>query len=208
LRTEVIKIKRDMPEWEAVSRAARVIGAGGLVCFPTDTVYGIAAGIFSEQAVERLRRLKTRGAGEPFVVLVDGAGWVSELAGRINLAHRRLMAEHWPGPVTILFDASTRLPAFVTGGVGTVALRVPNDTLTQCLLAACGIPLAAPSANVRGMPPAVSPAEVLAAFDGRIDLLLDGGEIEDAAPSTIIAVDSGRVVVLREGRVAVAGKAL
>ncbi len=196
-----------MPEWSAVSRAAEVINAGGVVCFPTDTVYGFAASIFSERAVGRLREVKKRGAGEPFIVIVDDAGWVSELARRITKAHRRLMAKHWPGPLTILFEAAAAVPAYVTGGRDTVGLRVPNDTLSQCLLGACGVPLAAPSANPKGKPPAVSPGEVLESFGGRIDLLLDGGRMESSDPSTIVTVRSGKVVVLREGREAVTGNA-
>ena len=206
MRTKVISITRDMPEWDAVSRAAGVIESGGIVCFPTDTVYGFAASIYSERAVAGLRRIKSRGAEEPFVVIVDDAGWVSELARSITKSHRRLMSEHWPGPVTILFEASDAVPAFVTGGGGTVGMRVPNDTLSQCILGACGVPLAAPSANPKGKPPAVSPGEVLEMFGGKIDLLLDGGPVENAAPSTIVAVRSGKVVVVREGRVPIIGK--
>ena len=208
VRTEVIEITRDIPEWDAVSRAAEVIGAGGIVCFPTDTVYGFAASIFSERAVMKLRDVKKRGATEPFVVIVDDRGWVSELACRITKTHRRLMAEHWPGPLTILFEASPALPDYVTGGRDTVGLRVPNDTLSQCLLGACGVPLAAPSANPKGKTPAVSPGEVLENFGGKIDLLLDGGAIESSDPSTIVAVKSGKVVVLREGRTPVTGNAV
>jgi L-threonylcarbamoyladenylate synthase len=189
-----------MPEWEAVSRAAEVISAGGIVCFPTDTVYGLAASIFSESAVSRLRQMKKRPAGEPFVIIVGDAGWVSELASRVTRAHRRLMAGHWPGPLTILFESSRAVPAYVTGGRDTVGLRVPNDTLSQSLLAACGVPLAAPSANARGRAPAVSAAEALEIFGGKVDLLLDGGAIESSDPSTIVAVRRGKVVVLREGR--------
>jgi L-threonylcarbamoyladenylate synthase len=206
METEVIEITRDLPEWDAVMHAAAVIGAGGIVCFPTDTVYGFAASIFSERAVARLRKLKSRRDSEPFVVIVDDVGWVSELARRITKAHRRLMAEHWPGPLTILFETSQSLPAYITGGRDTVGLRVPNDTLSQCMLRACGIPLAAPSANPKGGRPAVSPARVLEQFGGDFDLLLDGGSIENAEPSTIVAVRSGKVVVLREGRINLSGR--
>ena len=208
MRTRVVRVTRDMPEWDAIMQGAEVIGGGGIVCFPTDTVYGFGASIFSERAVERLRAIKSRGRGIPFVIIVDDIGWVHELARKVTRVHRRLMAEHWPGPLTIVFETSASLPEHVTRGQETVALRVPNDTLSQCLLRACGVPLAAPSANPRGKVPALSADEALEYFGGQFDLLLDGGVIENAEPSTIVAVKSGRVVVVREGRVSMSGSAI
>jgi L-threonylcarbamoyladenylate synthase len=111
------------------------------------------------------------------------------------------MESYWPGPLTIVFEASDRVPEYVTGPDRTVALRIPNDVLTQSILRACGTPLAAPSANIRGRRPALSPEEVLSDFSGKIDLLLDGGHMECAVPSTIVAVRSHRCKILRQGRV-------
>jgi L-threonylcarbamoyladenylate synthase len=184
-----------------VKVAAGVIDSGGIICFPMDTTYGFAASIYSERAIQRLRALKVRSAHDPFVIIVPDLGVVSELASPITSKHRRLMEEYWPGPLTIVFEASERVPDYIAGPDGTVALRIPNDVLTQSILSACGTALAAPSANVRGRRPALSPEEVLADFSGKIDLLLDGGPVESSLPSTIVQMRRRGWKVLRQGRV-------
>jgi len=201
MATKILPISRQMPEWEAVSAAARVIDSGGVICFPTDTVYGFAASIYCNDALSRLRKLKTRSSDEPFVIIVSDMGVVRELATGVTPRHRKLIETYWPGPLTIVFGASDLVPEGVTGHSKTVALRVPDDILTQSILRACGMPLASPSANIKGKRPAVCPADVLEHFEGKIDLLLDGGFIESSEPSTIVMVEEGKLEVLRPGRV-------
>jgi L-threonylcarbamoyladenylate synthase len=201
MKTKVVAITRQMPEWHSVKVAADVIDSGGIICFPTDTTYGFAASVYSPQAIERLRSLKVRSPQDPFVIIVPDLGVVSELASPITKKHRSLIDEYWPGPLTIVFEASDRVPECVAGPDGSVALRIPNDVLTQSILRACGIPLAAPSANLRGKSPALSSEEVLADFSGKIDLLLDGGPVESSLPSTIVTVRPRGCKVLRQGRV-------
>ena len=201
MKSKVLRITRQMPEWEVVKIAARVIDSGGIICFPTDTIYGFAASIYCREAIEKLRSIKGRRADDPFVIIVSDMGLVSELVIRITARHRRLIEAHWPGPLTIVFEASQVVPDYITGPDATVALRIPNDTLTQSILRACGVPLAAPSANMKGQRPALSPEEVLEHFAGDVDLLLDGGLIESPEPSTIVAVRSRRLEVLRKGKV-------
>jgi L-threonylcarbamoyladenylate synthase len=200
MKTRVVKINRQLPAWAAVNAAARTINMGGIVCFPTDTVYGFAASIYCRRAIERLRAIKERRRGEPFVVIASDVNIVDKMASVVTPGHRRLMNAHWPGPLTIVFPAAPGVPGCLQGAEGTVAVRVPRDMLTQSILRACGVPLAAPSANVRGRRPAVNADDVLAEFEGKIDLLLDGGVIEDQEPSTIVEVAAGRVAILRKGR--------
>jgi L-threonylcarbamoyladenylate synthase len=199
--TEIIPISRQMPEWEAVSAAARVIDSGGVICFPTDTVYGFAASIYCSDALSRLRELKTRRSEEPFVIIASDMGVVRELARGVTPGHRKLIDTYWPGPLTIVFRASGLVPEGVLGRSKTVALRVPDDILTQSILRACGMPLASPSANIKGKRPALCPEDVLEHFEGKIDLLLDGGLIESSEPSTIVKVGGRKLEVLRPGRV-------
>jgi L-threonylcarbamoyladenylate synthase len=201
MATEILPVSRQMPEWEAVSAAAAVVDSGGVICFPTDTVYGFAVSIYSDDALARLRSLKTRRSEDPFVILASDMGVVRELATGVTARHRKLIDTYWPGPLTIVFGASELVPEGVLGHSETVALRVPDDILTQSILRACGMPLAAPSANIKGKRPAVCPEDVLEHFEGKIDLLLDGGLIESSEPSTIVRVGGSRLEVLRPGRV-------
>jgi L-threonylcarbamoyladenylate synthase len=201
MRTKVIKISRHMPEWGAVSLAAGVIGSGGIVCMPTDTIYGFTASIYCREAIERLREIKQRGGREPFVVLVSDIDQVRELTVDSGGRRGKLIERHWPGALTIVFKASPVVPDYVRGPGETVAVRVPDDVLTQSVLRACGTPLAAPSANSRGERPALCPEDVLRRFRGKIDLLLDGGDMESDEPSTIVAVRGGDCQILRRGRV-------
>jgi L-threonylcarbamoyladenylate synthase len=203
MKTRRIALDRQLPGWGAVSAASSVIDTGGIVCFPTDTVYGFAASIYCRGAIDRLRSLKQRCPSEPFVVIASDVDIVNEMVEVVTARHRRLMEAHWPGPLTIVFRASPVVPDYLTGPDGTVALRIPDDILTQSILRACGMPLAAPSANVRGKRPAVCPEDVLSEFDGKIDLLLDGGRIDSSEPSTIVMVKARNLTVLRQGRVSV-----
>jgi L-threonylcarbamoyladenylate synthase len=203
MRTRRIVLDRQLPGWNAIRAAAHVIDTGGVVCFPTDTVYGFAASIYCRDAIERLRALKARGSGQPFVVIASDIDIVRELVETITARHNRLIEKHWPGPLTMVFRASHKVPEHLVGPDGTIALRIPDDVLTQSILRACGIPLAAPSANVRGKRPAVCSEDVLSEFDGKFDLLLDGGRIESQEPSTIVKVNPRTLTVLRQGRVAV-----
>jgi L-threonylcarbamoyladenylate synthase len=201
VKTKIISITRQMPEWESVRLAAGVIDSGGVICFPTDTTYGFGVSTYCKRAVDRLRVIKGRSAHDPFVIIASDMGIVAELAVHITPKHRRLIDSYWPGPLTIVFEASDRVPEYLVASEGTVALRIPNDTLTQSILRTCGTPLVAPSANVRGRRPATCPEDVMSQFSGKIDLLLDGGDIESPEPSTIVAVRARRLEVLRQGRI-------
>ncbi|HVP57436.1 MAG TPA: L-threonylcarbamoyladenylate synthase [bacterium] len=201
-RPSIIKISRDLPEWETISRAARVVTDGGIIAFPTDTTYGLAASIHCKQAVARLKRLKSRKSGQPFLVIAADLDWVRELAV-VKAGHRRLMDTYWPGPLSIVFQASRAVPAYVAGPGRTIAIRIPDDTLTQSILRACGVPLVAPSANLRGKEPATSARAVVRDFGDRVDLVLDGGSTDSTTPSTIVAIGSRGLEVLRPGRLVV-----
>jgi L-threonylcarbamoyladenylate synthase len=203
VKARVLKIRRDLPQWEVLSAVARTIERGGIVAFPTDTTYGFAASIWCESAIARLRQMKHRDAGKGFVVIASDVDSVEELAVRISRAHRRLMETYWPGPLTIVFEASPVVPRYLLRGARTIAIRVPADTLTQSILRVCGKPLAAPSANAKGGPPAVSAREVLRDFAAGVDLVLDGGRVEPALPSTIVAVRRRGLEILRRGQVLV-----
>lgn len=204
IRTKILQVCRDFPEWSAIRLARGIIHSGGLVCFPTDTTYGIAANIYSSAAIESLRKIKRREKQKPFLVLASDMGMVNELVREINRSQKKLIDLYWPGPITLIFWASHRLPSYLRNPWGTVAIRIPNDALSQAIIRACGVPLVAPSANLKGEQPAVAFEQALDVFQGLVDLMLDGGTLESSVPSTIVDARSGVIRVVRKGRLALA----
>ena len=186
-----------------IARAAQVLRDGGLVAVPTETVYGLAARADSEEAVARIYAAKGRPSFNPLIVHVRDAEQAQRLA-EFPVAATRIAADEWPGPLTLVLTRKpqARLAPAVTAGLETVALRVPAHTVMRALLGQVDFPLAAPSANRSGFISPTTAAHVAASLDGRIDLILDGGECRAGLESTILAVrPDNRWQVLRPGPV-------
>jgi L-threonylcarbamoyladenylate synthase len=190
---------------EAIAEAARLIRAGRPVAVPTETVYGLAADATRADAVERIYAAKGRPSFNPLIVHVADL----EQAERYGLfpdVARAMAAAYWPGALTLVVPerAGSGLAPAVTAGLGTVALRAPSHPVMQALLAACGRPLAAPSANASGSISPTRAAHVLASLGGRIPLILDGGATPRGLESTVVAVEPDGVRLLRPGPVGAA----
>ena len=183
----------------AIARAAAVLRRGGLVAFPTETVYGLGADATSERAIERLYVVKGRPPTHPLIVHVGDVSWLDEWTVDVPDAARRLAAHFWPGPLTLVLRRSSRVPLAVTGGQDTVGVRVPRHPLALALLRAFGSAVAAPSANRFGRISPTTAAHVIADLDGDVDLVLDGGPCEVGIESTIVDLSRDRPVVLRPG---------
>lgn len=182
-----------------ISRAAEILRAGGLVAFPTETVYGLGADAASAAAVARLYAAKGRPAGHPVIVHFADAAQAFEWAREVPDAARKLAARFWPGPLTLILKRSARAGDFVTGGQDSVGLRVPSHPVAQALLRAFGSGVAAPSANLFGNVSATTAAHVRE--DLKVDLVLDGGPSEVGIESTIVDVSSSIPILLRPGRI-------
>ena len=182
-----------------VQRAVEILRRGGVVALPTETVYGLAARADDELAVRRIFAIKGRPATHPLIVHLASAGELEDWAREVPAAARVLAEAFWPGPLTLVLKRSPRVSDAVTGGQGTVALRVPRHPLALEVLAALGGGLAAPSANRFGK---VSPTEadhVRADLGADVDLVLDGGPCEVGLESTIVDLSSGAPAILRSG---------
>lgn len=176
----------------ALEEAGEVLRRGGLVAFPTETVYGIAVAATLPDAVERLYALKQRPRGKPMTLMIADASEVERRCPRIPPAARALMKRHWPGPLTlVLRDADGRMTGF----------RCPNHPIALGLVTAARVPLLVPSANVSDEPPAVDAAGVLAAFPTGLDVVIDGGSAAGGVPSSVVEVEGDRVSVLRAGAI-------
>ena len=184
-----------------VRRAAQILRAGGLVAFPTETVYGLGADASNEKAVARLYEVKRRPADHPVIVHFQkphhAFRWARDLPG----AAAELAERFWPGPLTLILKRSALAKDFVTGGQDTVGLRVPSHPLAQALLKEFGGAIAAPSANRFGMVSPTTPAHVREDLGKDADLVLEGGPSEVGIESTIVDLSSGNAVLLRPGAI-------
>ena len=180
-----------------LQKALAVLRQGGLVAFPTDTVYGLGALAFSGLAVAKLYPAKGRAETKPIPVLLDGLGALQHVAQDLTPEAEALARTFWPGPLTLILRRRPQLPAEVSP-TETVGVRVPNHPVALRLLAAAG-PLAVTSANRSGEPDACTGEAVLAALGGRFDLLLDGGPTPGGRPSTVVDCSRSPYEVLREG---------
>jgi L-threonylcarbamoyladenylate synthase len=184
--------------------AVELLRAGGVVAFPTETVYGLGADGLAAEAVARIFEAKGRPADNPLILHVGSfaaarALWRTD-AGRLALAHE-LAEAFWPGPLTLVLPSAPGVPALVTAGQDTVAVRMPDHPVALDLLARFGGPLAAPSANRSGRPSPTTAAHVLATLDGRIDAVVDGGPTRVGVESTVLALDGERPRLLRPGSI-------
>ncbi|MBR3503484.1 MAG: threonylcarbamoyl-AMP synthase [Clostridia bacterium] len=187
---------------ESIAEAGGIIRGGGLVGFPTETVYGLGANALDGDAVRQIFRAKGRPGDNPLITHVASEAEIAPLIrGGISDQARALMRAYWPGPMTLIFPKSDRIPPEVSAGLDTVGIRMPSHPAARALIEAAGVPIAAPSANRSGRPSPTTARHVLDDMDGRIPLILDGGACAVGVESTVIDV-TGRVPrVLRPGGV-------
>ncbi|MBV8227256.1 MAG: threonylcarbamoyl-AMP synthase [Verrucomicrobia bacterium] len=188
---------------EAVTRAVEVLRKGELVALPTETVYGLAGDALDSKVVAKIFEAKNRPSFDPLIVHVGSKDWLARLARSIENEPivRQLIERFWPGPLTILFRKSDRVPDLVTAGLDAVAIRMPNNPIFLAVLRAFGKPLAAPSANRFGRVSPTQAAHALEELARRIPLILDGGPTELGVESTIVRVSPGQIEILRPGPV-------
>ena len=186
----------------SIRRAAALLRAGELVAFPTETVYGLGADALNAEASARIFAAKGRPADNPLIAHIAGeSGLAGLIAGEPCACARALMRAFWPGPMTLIFPKSPRVPREVTAGLDTVAVRMPSHPVARALISAAQTPIAAPSANRSGRPSPTTAAHVLEDMEGRMPLILDGGPCEVGLESTVVDVTGARPRILRPGGV-------
>jgi len=193
IETKIIKIDPENPEKEGIKEAARIINDGGLVAFPTDTVYGLGALYNNPKAIDRLYEVKERPKDKLFTVHISKKEVIKSLDCEIPYLAEVLMDRFWPGPLTIILNTKDRKK--------TIAFRMPNNKIAVSLINKSDGPVAAPSANVSGRRPPVDAEHVLKDLDGKIDAVIDGGTTAIGKESTIIDVTSFPYRVVREGAI-------
>lgn len=199
--TEIIAINPNAPEPDILAHAGDILRAGGLVAYPTETVYGLAASAFADISVARVFDAKGRPTGQPLPVQIAAIAEIGLLARDIPDAAQKLLTDFFPGPLTLIFRRQPAVSLVITGGGETVGLRMPDHPVALGVLRAFGAPAVCPSANATGRRAAMSAGDVLEDLDGRIDLVLDGGPTTDRTPSTVLDLTTEPARIVRAGKI-------
>lgn len=201
---KTILAKVDLSQSEAaeiIQTAAKILQEGGLVAFPTETVYGLGGNGLDSEACKKIYIAKGRPSDNPLILHISEFEELNPIVGEISPAAQKLMDAFWPGPLTMVFPKSDIVPDQATGGLDTVAVRFPNHPVARAIIRAAGLPIAAPSANSSGKPSPTRASHVEFDLNGKIDMIVDGGAAEWGLESTIVDVSGEVPMILRPGAV-------
>lgn len=199
--TRFLSLSPLSPDPDLIREASDIIRGGGLVAFPTETVYGLGANALDRNAVEKIFAAKGRPSNDPLIVHLSSFDEVERVASHVPSIAHELAAAFWPGPLTMILPKQPGVPDSVTSGLKTVAVRVPSHPIALALIRASGVPIAAPSANRFGHTSPTTAVHVLDDLDGRIDMILDGGATTVGVESTVLDVNVTPPMILRPGGV-------
>lgn len=197
--TEVVKINRDSMDAKLIQKAGRILQNGGLVAFPTETVYGLGANALDVDGAKKTYGVKGRPADNPLIVHIAHYDDLKEIAQNIAPVAEKLAKVFWPGPLTMIFEKRALVPLGTTGGLDTVAVRMPKDKIALALIEAGGGYVSAPSANISGRPSPTLAEHVLEDLDGKIEMIVDGGAVDMGVESTILDMTVQPPMILRPG---------
>jgi L-threonylcarbamoyladenylate synthase len=197
--TKIIEIHQNNIEKALIEEAAKIIKNGGVVAFPTETVYGLGANGLDVEAVKKIFRAKGRPQDNPLILHVCSIDQVEELVEEIPNIAKVCMERFWPGPLTIIFRKSSIVPDIITAGLDTVAIRMPNHSIALELIRFSDGPIAAPSANISGRPSPTSAKHVIEDMMGKVDMIIDGGSTGIGLESTVLDLSGDKPMILRPG---------
>ena len=198
METEIIKINSPC-EKEKIEKAAKLLREGKLVGIPTETVYGLGANALDEEAVKSVFVAKGRPQDNPLIVHISEFDEIYSLVKEVPEKAKELADKYWPGPLTIILEKDEKIPSVVSGGLDTVAIRLPSHPITREIIRQAGVPVAAPSANLSGSPSPTNAKYVYDDMNGRIPLIVDGGDCSVGVESTVITLVSEKPKLLRPG---------
>jgi len=199
METKIIKINPKNPEISQIRIVVKILEKGCLVAFPTETVYGLGANALEVKAVKKIFEAKGRPADNPLIVHIAEKKEIYRLAREVPKKVEKLINKFWPGPLTIIFKKSKIVPDIITGGLDTIAIRMPSNKIALALIKEAKMPIAAPSANFFGKPSPTAAKHVIQDLDGKIAAIIDGGETEIGVESSIIDLTTIPPTLLRPG---------
>ena len=197
----VLTVDRENPARRVLDEAAKCISRGGILVYPTETLYGIGADATNRDAVRRVLAAKRRPDDKPILVIVHSTELLKRLVTEVPQAAEVLMREFWPGPLTIVFKSAERVPAELTGSSKTIGIRIPSSKFCLELLSRCNCPLTSTSANVSGGQIRNTVADIRAELSDAVDMYIDAGVLPESRPSTVISVVHRKVELIREGTI-------
>jgi L-threonylcarbamoyladenylate synthase len=197
--TIIKELNLDRIDSLVIKEAAQIIQRGGLVAFPTETVYGLGANALDEKAVKNIFKAKGRPSDNPLIVHISSKKELPQLVEYIPKKAHILMDAFWPGPLTLIFPKSDKIPYSITAGLSTVAIRLPQNEIARALIEVSKLPIAAPSANTSGKPSPTKANHVIEDLSGKIDMILDGGPVLVGLESTVVDITGDVPMILRPG---------
>ena len=200
MKSKYIDLRNDN-DYNKIKPAAESIRQGKLVLFPTETVYGIGANALDEKAVKDIFNAKGRAQDNPLIVHIADIDMLNDLGQNIGEIELKLMKTFWPGPLTIVLEKKPIIPSVITGGLDTVAIRMPSNEIARKLIKYSGCPIAAPSANVSGKPSGTLVEDIIEELDGKVDYIIDSGKVDIGVESTVVRVVDNVVHILRPGKI-------
>ena len=199
MKTDIIKINPQAIDFDAIARAGEILKKGGLVAFPTETVYGLGGDATNPEASHKIYSAKGRPSDNPLIVHITNMKALEEMVEEVPQTACALAERFWPGPLTMIFRKNDRIPYETTGGMDTVAVRMPSDPIAQALIDASTGYIAAPSANTSGRPSPTQAEHVAQDLSGKIDMIIDGGPVNIGLESTIVDLTEDVPMILRPG---------
>ena len=199
--TKLVKVDAERPDLNVLREAADILRNGGLVAFPTETVYGLGANGLDAEACKKIYEAKGRPSDNPLILTIGDLNGLYPIVNKVTENAEKIIKAFWPGPITLVLPKADCVPDTVTGGLDTVAIRFPSHAVARELIKLAGIPVAAPSANSSGKPSPTRASHVEFDLNGKIDMIIDGGPAEWGLESTILDVSEDKPVLLRPGAV-------
>lgn len=203
MKTKIIKTDKKQINKSMIQQAGDILKKGGLVAFPTETVYGLGADALNEKAAQKIYAAKGRPSDNPLIVHITNMYDLHKIARDIPDTAVKIADQYWPGPLTMIFQKTEIVPYGTTGGLETVAVRMPSDDIARDVIEAGGGFIAAPSANTSGRPSPTTAQHVMEDMDGRIDMIVDGGPVDIGVESTILDMTVTPPMILRPGAVTI-----
>ncbi|MBU4352960.1 MAG: threonylcarbamoyl-AMP synthase [Nanoarchaeota archaeon] len=201
MKTKIIKINPEKPEISKVKIAAETLRKGGLVAFPTETVYGLGADAFNSEAIKKIFEAKGRPIDNPLIIHIADKKEVYRLAREVPREAEKLINKFWPGPLTIILKKSNIVSDIITAGLDSVAIRMPNNKIALTLIKKSKVPIVAPSANLSGKPSPTMAEHAIQDLYGKIEIIIDGGETDIGVESTVLDLTTNPPTLLRPGGV-------